>query len=273
MGHRLYTRTAAALGLALACQTVMGAVQYRQDDFVLVAPPPALSELAGYQARLFDDQMAQSRSITAAVGTDNYACALALQDVARAASNGEETTLAVLGYRGCPFTLSAIAPESWLRLREPMTIDIERVEDGVVYVTPRTTVPFVSEREQFPYAIPTAIGVTWRFRASGMRFATEDGEFVTGRPGATIAFTGDGARFTGFSSVPRRAGLQPSTNGWARATMQAVQGQLTRLGYDPGPVDGLWGQRTRDALLVFQRRAGLEATGTLDSVTLDELGI
>ena len=30
--------------------------------------------------------------------------------------------------------------------------------------------------------------------------------------------------------------------------MKALQGALFRLGYDPGPIDGLWGARTRDAV-------------------------
>jgi hypothetical protein len=264
--------------LLFACLTAASfataaTVEYRHKDYVLLAPPPTLSELPSYTARVFDDQMAQARAITAAVGLDNYVCPLGSQDVARFSGNGSEGTLAVMGYRGCPFELGDVTSEVWLRLREPLTIDIDRIADGVMYAAAGTTVPFVAERKAQPYAVPTAVGVTWRFKSTGMRFSTRVGDFVTSRPGATLSFTGDGIRFTGFSSVPERAGVAPSTNGWSRDAMQAVQGQLAQRGYDPGPVDGLWGKRTRDALLAFQRKAGLEATGTLDSITLDELGI
>ena len=37
----------------------------------------------------------------------------------------------------------------------------------------------------------------------------------------------------------------------ARAVVQAVQEELARAGYDPGPVDGLPGQRTERAIAEF----------------------
>jgi hypothetical protein len=262
-----------AIFVAIPLSANSAGVDYRHKNFVLPAPAPSVAELPGYQARSFDNQTAQSRSLTAAVGGDNFACPLAFQDVARSSGNGEQGTVAIVGYRGCPFDLGYVSAESWLRLREPITIDIAAVRGGVVYTSERSIVPFAAERDQPPYVVPTAIGVTWRFKSRGVRFKTQAGQFVTDRPGATIAFTGRGVKFKGFSSVPRSAGVPPSTNGWARGTMQAVQGKLTGLGYDPGPIDGLWGKRTRDAILAFQQRAGIDATGTLDSITLEELGI
>ena len=40
-----------------------------------------------------------------------------------------------------------------------------------------------------------------------------------------------------------------------------IQQNLTTLGYDPGPVDGLFGKKTHTAIQVFQRKQGLEADG------------
>ncbi len=50
-----------------------------------------------------------------------------------------------------------------------------------------------------------------------------------------------------------------------RDLIQQAQVILSRLGYDPGPADGLIGPRTRDAVLDFQRKAGMPATGTIDA--------
>jgi putative peptidoglycan binding protein len=52
-----------------------------------------------------------------------------------------------------------------------------------------------------------------------------------------------------------------------KATGRQVQKALRRLGYDPGPMDGAFGPKTRDAVRRFQRAIGAEPTGSL---TADE---
>src|SRR4051812_8428088 len=47
-----------------------------------------------------------------------------------------------------------------------------------------------------------------------------------------------------------------------------VQRRLTRLGYRPGPVDGLFGPRTEAAARWFQYKHGLRSTGRVDKLTL-----
>lgn len=53
--------------------------------------------------------------------------------------------------------------------------------------------------------------------------------------------------------------------------VQDVQKELQRLGYDVGRIDGRWGDRTRRALLEFQRERDLAATGRIDKDTLAAL--
>jgi N-acetylmuramoyl-L-alanine amidase len=50
-----------------------------------------------------------------------------------------------------------------------------------------------------------------------------------------------------------------------------LQSRLSRLGFDPGRVDGIFGDQTATALMDFQRNAGLLADGFLGRRTLDEL--
>jgi len=48
---------------------------------------------------------------------------------------------------------------------------------------------------------------------------------------------------------------------------------LRSLGYDPGPLDGLWGQKTVNATMRFQKAKKLPETGRLDEITCKALGI
>jgi len=52
-----------------------------------------------------------------------------------------------------------------------------------------------------------------------------------------------------------------------RATIKAIQRALAQRGYAPGPIDGVWGQRTSLALKAFQAGRSLRSTGAIDSQT------
>jgi hypothetical protein len=54
-------------------------------------------------------------------------------------------------------------------------------------------------------------------------------------------------------------------------TLRTAQAALLYLGFDPGPVDGLRGRRTRSALMQFQARSALPETGELDHGTESKL--
>jgi Putative peptidoglycan binding domain len=57
------------------------------------------------------------------------------------------------------------------------------------------------------------------------------------------------------------------------ATVQAVQMQLTRLGYYNGSIDGVFGPSTRDAVAKYQIANQLNVTGSLSPDTLQSLGL
>ena len=68
---------------------------------------------------------------------------------------------------------------------------------------------------------------------------------------------------------PPSAHLQPMSEkaeavlGLTRTDRRAIQAGLASLGFDPGPADGLFGRKTRAALMAWQSAKGEEATGWL----------
>jgi hypothetical protein len=53
--------------------------------------------------------------------------------------------------------------------------------------------------------------------------------------------------------------------------VRRAQEALRNQGQDPGPIDGIMGPRTRQALRQFQKANGLQQTGTLDAETRERL--
>ncbi len=57
----------------------------------------------------------------------------------------------------------------------------------------------------------------------------------------------------------------------AEPGVEAAQRRLAELGFDPGPVDGITGPRTRKAVRAFQKANALRPSGRLDAKTLNKL--
>ncbi|CAA7626508.1 peptidoglycan-binding protein [Magnetospirillum sp. UT-4] len=56
-------------------------------------------------------------------------------------------------------------------------------------------------------------------------------------------------------------------------TVRQMQQQLQAQGYEVGQVDGIWGPRSRQALMNFQRDQNLPATGSPDQQSMAALGV
>lgn len=52
-----------------------------------------------------------------------------------------------------------------------------------------------------------------------------------------------------------------------------IQQRLQELGYDPGTADGIYGTRTKNAVISFQRDYGLSDDGIAGPITLEALGL
>lgn len=56
-------------------------------------------------------------------------------------------------------------------------------------------------------------------------------------------------------------------------TVYQAQKKLQELGYNPGPLDGIWGKKTEISVKQFQRDNGLTVIGRLDEETKKRLGL
>ena len=92
----------------------------------------------------------------------------------------------------------------------------------------------------------------------GQRSSTDVEDPMSGTPG----------------TMPDTAGGRtPSVGSLSPEQIRRVQQRLAESDHNPGPVDGIMGRRTREALRAFQRARGLEPTGEPDERTLAELGV
>lgn len=55
-------------------------------------------------------------------------------------------------------------------------------------------------------------------------------------------------------------------------SVKEIQMALANAGYEPGPIDGKMGSKTREAVRRFQKDAGLKADGVVGPVTWSKLG-
>jgi hypothetical protein len=55
--------------------------------------------------------------------------------------------------------------------------------------------------------------------------------------------------------------------------VKQAQQALKDKGHDPGPIDGVMGSRTKEAIKSFQSASNLQVTGTLDAETSQKLGV
>ncbi len=68
-------------------------------------------------------------------------------------------------------------------------------------------------------------------------------------------------------------GAVASTAGLSQDEIREVQTVLIEKGLLKGRADGMFGPETREALIAFQKREGIEATGSIDTRTVTSLGL
>ena len=162
-----------------------------------------------------------------------------------------------------------------VEVQKPVTINLPRVQVPSVSVQPvqPTTLPPVAPNGQLygvPYPLaPTPANELWarqQQQQANQRLANIQAEAsLAARKGlqpksrTTILFK---------PTSPNRYNIQFSND-----QVQALQSTLRRLGYYPGPVDGIFGPETQHAIQSYQSANQLPPTGQIDQILMTRLGV
>jgi peptidoglycan hydrolase-like protein with peptidoglycan-binding domain len=90
----------------------------------------------------------------------------------------------------------------------------------------------------------------------------------TSSPGTSGA-TGSGTRMEQLEH--RRLQEQRGQQAMNQEQVRQAQERLKEAGFDPGPIDGVFGERTKEALREYQKAHALPQTGRLDESTRQRL--
>jgi Putative peptidoglycan binding domain len=107
----------------------------------------------------------------------------------------------------------------------------------------------------------------------GKRGSTDAGASQSrGKPNTSLGGTQSERERESGAPLPTgtvRMGAGQSSNSDVKQAQQALKDK----GHDPGPIDGVMGSRTKEAIKSFQSASNLQVTGTLDAATSQKLGI
>jgi len=152
---------------------------------------------------------------------------------------------------------------------------LARLERGQANIDPTLT------RTQLVRSIQTALN------EQGYNAGTADGVFDSAARSAILAYQGDfNLPLTGEPSATllthlASSNLEPGAGGvynsdyasqvTATQLNKDIQIELNRLGYNVGTPDGLFGTRTREAVLSYQKEVGIPQTGAPSQLLLNQL--
>jgi peptidoglycan hydrolase-like protein with peptidoglycan-binding domain len=97
--------------------------------------------------------------------------------------------------------------------------------------------------------------------------------FATQIAQAQIA-PGEGERVPETERPPAAGGeLRHKEPALSQEKVKQIEQALKDRGHDPGAIDGVMDQQTRDALMAFQKSNDLPTTGRIDEQTAQKLGV
>jgi hypothetical protein len=135
-----------------------------------------------------------------------------------------------------------------------------------------------SQAGKTPNTKDTPVGQSQSKPAVGSQTPSREdkrGESDTRLPQGEPSQAGKGPGTRDTSVDPRKAaeGSRHVSGISGQQDVRQAQEALKSQGHDPGPVDGVMGPQTRQALRAFQSSNGLKQTGMLDAATKQKLNI
>ncbi len=118
----------------------------------------------------------------------------------------------------------------------------------------------------------TCVGVAPAWSAGSSSTSSSDQSQQGSMRQSSGSSSTDSDNATGSSTsgaMHRRSSSHMSSQGNVKQAQEALKDK----GFDPGPIDGVMGQKTQEALRSFQQSKNLKVTGRLDSETAQQLGL
>ncbi|HUK40665.1 MAG TPA: peptidoglycan-binding domain-containing protein [Candidatus Acidoferrales bacterium] len=119
-----------------------------------------------------------------------------------------------------------------------------------------------------------ALAPAWAADSPTDRMPNNSG--AVANPGTRSGYAIDGSmgnNTTSTSGSTQSSGMMSQSNTSGQGDIRSLQQALRDKGFDPGPIDGMMGPQTRQALQSFQRSKNITATGELDNETSQQLGL
>lgn len=148
----------------------------------------------------FSDDLSKKHAIHATVGQKTISCPLRYQDVAYFIKDGKRGgRVAVSWYVGCPFEITeALSVDSDIEMRIENTIEVERADDNILFLSKTSARPIVFQQGQFFTGCETFRNMVWVFKKSGIKFRAGADTYVVEKDGATIKFSSEGIKMDGI---------------------------------------------------------------------------
>jgi hyperosmotically inducible protein len=135
----------------------------------------------------------------------------------------------------------------------------------------RTDSGVVTLQGKVPSIMDSARASQMAREVPGVRAVRNDTTYDTPKASLDTDRSGTRARSASMRKASTTA-ARPST-AQVQPDVRAAQEKLKDKGYDPGPVDGIWGPRTAAAVSEYQRKEKMTVTNRLDTETLGKLEV
>jgi hypothetical protein len=162
-----------------------------------------------------------------------------------------------------------LTPEQRTRIQQTVLAsrDVPRIDRINFSLAVGTVVPTTVRIVEVPETL-IEIHPEWR---GDMYFVVRDEIIIVDHSHRIVAIVPVGSSSAQLGTSER--GSVAVGSGMSVQDIRQVQIMLIQKGFNVGEPDGVLGPRTREALIVFQRQQGFEATGQLDSRTMTALGV
>ena len=274
--HRMTKLSASVvMGLALAATPAWVVAQEKKSTTEAVKTNVSDSWLT---AKTKIALMADSRVPGASVNVETQKGMVYLRgkvDSAAAKTAAEEVARGIEGVQAVRNELQVV-PESAKKMVEAKDDEITKQVKAKFKADPklksldvRSDNGVVTLQGKLPSITDSARASQMAREVPGVRSVRNDTTYET--PRASMDSDRTVARKDDSIKADRSAEMQSSPR--EQAHVRAAQEKLKEKGYDPGPIDGIWGPRTAAAVAEFQRKENLTVTSRLDSNTLGKLEV